>query len=69
MFVFRYEERDKLDLALSLGAEYGVPSEDIMLCHVKSLFLTGNVAKLTARLKEPVVVETFKRNPSVVAQK
>ena len=66
---FRYEEREKLDLALSLGVEYNVPSEDIMLSHIKSLFLSGNVTQLTSRLKEPIVVETLRRNPSVAAEK
>lgn len=65
----RYEERDKLDLALSLGAEYDVSSEDIMLGHVRSLFLSRNLTLLTERLKEPIVVNTLKQKPAYAAER
>lgn len=69
-FVFhRYEERDKLDLALSLGAEYSVAAEDIVLSHISSLFLSHNVTVLTERLKEPVVLETLKQNSKYSAER
>lgn len=58
----RYEGRDKLDLALSLGAEHGVPSELIMLSHIKSLFLSGDLELLKSRLREADVIETLKKN-------
>lgn len=66
---YRYEAREKLDLALSLGAEYGVAAEDIVLSHISSLFLSHNVAMLTERLKEPVVLETLKQRSKYAAER
>lgn len=65
----RYESRDKLDLALLLGAEYGVSSEDIVISHVKSLFLTRNLKLLTERLKEFIVINTMKQKPTYCAER
>lgn len=66
--IYRYEERDKLDLALSLGREYDVRSEDIVLSHIKSLFVVHSPL-LTERLKETAILELLKRNPSYTSNK
>lgn len=66
---YRYESRDKLDLALSLGVEYGVSSEDIVISHVKSLFLSRNLKLLTERLKESIVINTMKQKPTYCTER